>query len=83
MVQADYFEENSLAVGDVLCIDNGTKNFTEDCLFVKITDTKRTETFTTFRQPIAKRKMFMTMLMFILSSLQKTSSLRSRSTPRR
>lgn len=39
MVQADYFEENSLAVGDVLCIDNGTKNFTEDCLFVKITDT--------------------------------------------
>lgn len=39
MVQADYFEENSLAVGDVLCIDNGTKNFTENCLFVKITDT--------------------------------------------
>lgn len=39
MVQADYFEENSLAVGDVLCIDNGTKNFTEDCLFAKITDT--------------------------------------------
>lgn len=39
MVQEDYFEENSLAVGDVLCIDNGTKNFTEDCLFVKITDT--------------------------------------------
>ncbi len=39
MVQADYFEENSLAVGDVLCIDNGTKNFTEDCLFLKITDT--------------------------------------------
>ena len=39
MVQADYFEEKSLAVGDVLCIDNGTKNFTEDCLFVKITDT--------------------------------------------
>lgn len=39
MVQADYFEENSLAVGDVLCIDNGTKNFTDDCLFVKITDT--------------------------------------------
>lgn len=41
MVQADYFEENSLAVGDVLCIDNGTKNFTENCLFVKITDTKK------------------------------------------
>lgn len=39
MVQADYFEENYLAVGDVLCIDNGTKNFTENCLFVKITDT--------------------------------------------
>ncbi len=39
MVQAEYFEENALAVGDVLCIDNGTKNFTEDCLFVKITDT--------------------------------------------
>lgn len=39
MVQTDYFEENSLAVGDVLCIDNGTKNFTENCLFVKITDT--------------------------------------------
>ena len=39
MVQEDYFEENSLAVGDVLCIDNGTKNFTENCLFVKITDT--------------------------------------------
>lgn len=39
MVQADYFEENSLAVGDVLFIDNGTKNFTENCLFVKITDT--------------------------------------------
>lgn len=39
MVQADYFEENSLAVGDVLCIDNGTKNFTENCLFVKNTDT--------------------------------------------
>lgn len=39
MVQADYFEENSLAVGNVLCIDNGTKNFTENCLFVKITDT--------------------------------------------
>lgn len=39
MVQADYFEENSLAVGDVLCIDNGTKNFTENCLFVKSTDT--------------------------------------------
>lgn len=39
MVRADYFEENSLAVGDVLCIDNGTKNFTENCLFVKITDT--------------------------------------------
>lgn len=39
MVQADYFEEKSLAVGDVLCIDNGTKNFTENCLFVKITDT--------------------------------------------
>lgn len=39
MVQADYFEENSLAVGDVLCIDNGTKNSTENCLFVKITDT--------------------------------------------
>ena len=39
MVQADYFEENSLAVGDVLCIDNGTKNFTENCLFVKITVT--------------------------------------------
>lgn len=39
MVQAEYFEENSLAVGDVLCIDNGTKNFTENCLFVKITDT--------------------------------------------
>lgn len=39
MVQADYYEENSLAVGDVLCIDNGTKNFTENCLFVKITDT--------------------------------------------
>lgn len=39
MVQADYFEENSLAVGDVLCIDNGAKNFTENCLFVKITDT--------------------------------------------
>ena len=39
MVQADYFEENSLAVGDVLCIDNGTKNFTENCLFVKIADT--------------------------------------------
>ena len=39
MVQADYFEENSLAVGDVFCIDNGTKNFTENCLFVKITDT--------------------------------------------
>ena len=41
MVQADYFEENSLAVGDVLCIDNGTKNFTEDCLFVKITATAK------------------------------------------
>ncbi|MFR4023772.1 MAG: hypothetical protein ACLTZI_12890 [[Eubacterium] siraeum] len=41
MVQADYFEENSLAVGDVLCIDNGTKNFTENCLFVKITDTTK------------------------------------------
>lgn len=39
MLSAEYFEENSLAVGDVLCIDNGTKNFTEDCLFVKITDT--------------------------------------------
>lgn len=41
MVTADYFEENSLAVGDVLCIDNGTKDFTEDCLFVKITDTMK------------------------------------------
>ena len=39
MLSAEYFEENALAVGDVLCIDNGTKNFTEDCLFVKITDT--------------------------------------------
>lgn len=39
MLSAEYFEENSLAVGDVLCIDNGTKNFTEDCLFIKITDT--------------------------------------------
>lgn len=38
MVTAEYFEENSLAVGDVLCIDNGTKDFTENCLFVKITD---------------------------------------------
>lgn len=39
VVSAEYFEENALAVGDVLCIDNGTKNFTEDCLFVKITET--------------------------------------------
>lgn len=39
MLSAEYFEENALAVGDVLCIDNGTKNFTEDCLFAKITDT--------------------------------------------
>lgn len=39
MLSAEYFEENALAVGNVLCIDNGTKNFTEDCLFVKITDT--------------------------------------------
>lgn len=39
MLSAEYFEENALAVDDVICIDNGTKNFTEDCLFVKITDT--------------------------------------------
>lgn len=39
MVSAEYFEENALAADDVLCIDNGTKDFTEDCLFVKITDT--------------------------------------------
>lgn len=41
MVSAEYFEENSLAVDDVICIDNGTKNFTEDCLFVKITATAK------------------------------------------
>ena len=41
MLSAEYFEENSLAVDDVICIDNGTKNFTEDCLFVKITATAK------------------------------------------
>lgn len=41
MLSADYFEENALAVDDVICIDNGTKNFTEDCLFVKITATAK------------------------------------------
>ncbi len=41
MISAEYFEENALAVDDVICIDNGTKNFTEDCLFVKITATAK------------------------------------------
>ncbi len=41
MLSAEYFEENALAVDDVICIDNGTKNFTEDCLFVKITATAK------------------------------------------
>ena len=41
MLSAEYFEGNALAVDDVICIDNGTKNFTEDCLFVKITATAK------------------------------------------
>ena len=41
MLSAEYFEKNALAVDDVICIDNGTKNFTEDCLFVKITATAK------------------------------------------
>ena len=41
MLSAEYFEDNALAVDDVICIDNGTKNFTEDCLFVKITATAK------------------------------------------
>lgn len=41
MISAEYFEENALAVDDVICIDNGTKNISDDCLFVKITATAK------------------------------------------
>ena len=43
IVSADYFEANSLAIDDVICIDNGTKNISDDCLFVKITNTTKIE----------------------------------------
>ncbi len=38
IIQKDYYEANTLAVDDVICIGDGTNNITDDCLFVKIID---------------------------------------------
>lgn len=83
MVQADYFEENSLAVGDVLCIDNGTKNFTEDCLFVKITDTIKDRNIYYIQTADCEAEDVYDNVDVYFVEPAKTSSLRSRSTPRR
>lgn len=83
MVQADYFEENSLAVGDVLCIDNGTKNFTEDCLFVKITDTIKDRNIYYIKTADCEAEDVYDNVDVYFVEPAKTSSLRSRSTPRR
>lgn len=83
MVQADYFEEKSLAVGDVLCIDNGTKNFTEDCLFVKITDTIKDRNIYYIQTADCEAEDVYDNVDVYFVEPAKTSSLRSRSTPRR
>lgn len=83
MVQADYFEENSLAVGDVLCIDNGTKNFTENCLFVKITDTIKDRNIYYIQTADCEAEDVYDNVDVYFVEPAKTSSLRSRSTPRR
>lgn len=82
MVQADYFEENSLAVGDVLCIDNGTKNFTENCLFVKITDTIKDRNIYYIQTADCEAEDVYDNVDVYFVEPAKTSSLRSRSTPR-
>ena len=43
IIQKDYYEANTLAVDDVICIGDGTNNITDDCLFVKIIDSIKDE----------------------------------------